>query len=102
MREQIIDRFEGMLDIRSFVKVQTNLSIMLSLLFTEKQRLLFKLNKDHVVIERKTASCEPDDPIEFNLSKEKMKFSKKALNTLLGYQVKTELDRKLLQGIFGR
>ena len=41
LREKIAARFEDSLDICNFVNVHSSLSLMLSLLFTDKQLLLF-------------------------------------------------------------
>ena len=41
MREKAAERFEDVLDIRSFVNVYTNLTLMLSMILTDKQALLF-------------------------------------------------------------
>ena len=49
LRDKISQSFDDTLDIRSFVSVQTNLGILLNLLFTKEQMLLFKLNKSHSI-----------------------------------------------------
>ena len=41
LREKASGRFEEYLDIRSFVSVQTNLALILSILLTKEQILLF-------------------------------------------------------------
>ena len=52
MSEKIIQRFEETLDIRSFVSVRTNLAILLSLLMSKEQILLYQLNESHSILEK--------------------------------------------------
>ena len=54
MREKVVQRFESMLDIRSFDSVNTNLSLLLKLLLTREQLQLLKLNKAHSVSDDKS------------------------------------------------
>ena len=42
LQEKVSSRFEDMLDIRSLVNLQTNLALLLPLLLTDEQALLFK------------------------------------------------------------
>ena len=49
LREKITERFEEKLDIRGFVNMHTNLALILSLMLTKDQMLLYKLNRAHTV-----------------------------------------------------
>ena len=51
MQEKISARFEETLDIRSFVSVRTNLAILLSLLMSKEQMILYQLNENHCILE---------------------------------------------------
>ena len=42
LRKKALDRLENMLDIRSFFQVHTNLTILLQLLLSKEQLVLFK------------------------------------------------------------
>ena len=53
LREKVEARFEDSLDICNFVSVYSSLSLMLSLLFTPEQLLLFQYQKAHYVKEKK-------------------------------------------------
>ena len=46
---KINHRFDRSLDIRSFVRMHTNLSLLLRLLLDKKQMLLYRHNKRHSV-----------------------------------------------------
>ena len=49
LREKAAARFEDNLDIRSFVQVYTNLSLILDLLLTKEQKSLFRFNNARAV-----------------------------------------------------
>ena len=58
VRKMVAERLEKQLDIRSFMSTNTNLSLLLSLLFSETQLLLFKHNKLRTL---ETGSSDSDD-----------------------------------------
>ena len=66
LREKITKRFDDSLDIRSFVSVQTNLAILLNLLLTKEQMLLFKLNKSHAIAHDRTIKVSKSRGINAN------------------------------------
>ena len=49
IREKISSRFDDKLDIRSFVSVHTSLALLLGLMLTKEQLLLFKVNRVHTI-----------------------------------------------------
>lgn len=49
LRKKALDRLENMLDIRSFFKVHTNLAILLELLLSKEQLILFKSQRQRAL-----------------------------------------------------
>ena len=45
LMRKVTKRFEEQLDIRSFVRVRTNLALLLRLLFTDEQIMLFRAQR---------------------------------------------------------
>ena len=54
LRKRTAARFEENLDIRSFVSVRTNLALLLSLLLTNEQLLLFQHHRAHAILEKES------------------------------------------------
>ena len=58
------NRYEDILDIRSFVKVHINLSLLISMLLTKQQAFLFQHNRARLIKEKpqKTKSAKSSNP----------------------------------------
>lgn len=90
------EHFDQRLDIRSFVRVHTNLESLISVLLNKKQRVLLSLNRAHSI-----ATQQDEVDAEANAAQLCDQASKAEIAELLGYSVETPLDRKLLLGVFG-
>ena len=53
MQDKVFDQFESLLDVTGFVSMQTNLAILIKLLMTRKQILLFKYQHDRALTQYK-------------------------------------------------
>ena len=90
LQEKALSRFEDQLDIRSFVKVYTNLALLLPLLFTREQRTLFEHH-------RRRAISLSDDSDEEDLELKLMgNCDRVGITRLLGYPLSSRLDHELL------
>ena len=99
------------LDILDFFSVSTNLTLLLSLFLSKEQITLFKANHSRTVVDidsesssggeaEKSASKMPNLKISAKkLSEEKQRG--RLIEVLQDYPVRSELDRKLVKGIFG-
>ena len=58
-----MERFEEHLDIRSFVSIHTNLALLLSMLLTKEQLLLFKNHRVHSINEESEGNIKDFDKI---------------------------------------
>ena len=61
LREKTAARFEEHLDIRSFVSVHTNLALLLSLLLSNEQLLLFQNHRAHAILQKKNSKDKGHD-----------------------------------------
>ena len=111
LREKSAARYQEHLDIRSFVSVETNLTLLLSLLLNRQQLTLFKSNQMRALLdkddtkEKLSISSSDDDCSNSNdlfklhlkapkLSQDKHK--RKLFDDLLGFPVDSSLDLKLV------
>ena len=107
LKKKTTELFENQLDIRSFVSVQKNLALLIWLMLTKEQRLLFWNHSGRVVTTKKHS---PTTSSDFELSDDvpklklgsmlKPKKASKALQQLNGYSILSEIDKKLLLGVF--
>ena len=75
LRKKAADRLTKHLDIRSFASVETNVALLLSLLLTDKQRLLFKHNALRVLRDSTKSGTSGEDVLsDFHLVAPKKKF----------------------------
>ena len=110
LREKISKRFEDTLDIRSFVSVQTNFAILLNLLLTNEQMLLFRLHRGHSISKKEQYFDASTDTQSSTASIQQrilildtakvLTKQEKNLEPLNGYAVRSRLDKKLIRGIF--
>ena len=109
--EKINEIFTKGLDIRSFIQVHTKLSLLVRLLLTEQQRVLFKYNH-HLSLPlgklnkragAKLTSSSDDDELSFKVADltDSCKIMKR-MRLLRGFKAETDFDKQLLRGIFGR
>ena len=109
MKNKITERFEDQLDIRRFVSAQTNLDLLLQLLLSNSQALLFKHHRARTV----SSSSEKEKSKRANVAflsnkdsdgnggsgQDKKKLRKVLDKQLLGYVPTTNLDQQLLAGV---
>ena len=111
MQERAVELFEMQLDIRSLVKTRIDLSILLTLLLSKQQQLLFKNQHARVfatkskVKKRKAKSRSIEDDFDSLQEPEFINRGKKGMKgdfdgLMKGYKVQTELDRKLILGVW--
>ena len=81
--------------------MQTNLDILLGLLLNREQMLLFKHQHVRASVLNQAASSSSEDEGE---SSQTTPYQEEvcSFNKLLGYQVGSELDHKLISGMFRR
>ena len=99
--------YEKSLDIRSFVQVRSSLSQLLALLLNEQQLTLFKYQRKRALSFTKSKSKDEhnssssSDDFALNLGKKsKLGKAKRSLMALQDFKVKSQLDKKLLSGMF--
>ena len=102
--------YEEQLDIRSLVSVDTSLALLLSLLLSRPQMRLFESNASRSVQvrEQHDTSASSDNKANSSLPTFRLKPGKKLTkkdkkrlyDELIGFQIDTELDRKLVEGVF--
>ena len=97
--ERVTERFDQSLDVRNFVRVHTNLHLLLKVLFSDQQLLLFKHQRHRSV---KSSSSSMSQSTEDNLGKDHTSLIRaNAFKKLVGFQARSKLDRLLMEGIFG-
>ena len=110
LRDRAVEKFEQHLDIRSFVSVNTNLTLLIWLLLSKEQLVLFQHHHKRAIKQKAPCSTsseseEPENPLKkmpkLKLgSKKGPKHAEKKLAELLGYPALSNLDQKLLLGVF--
>jgi len=101
--EKVSNRFNEQLDIRSLVKVRTNLALLLRLLLTDKQLLLFRHQRRRSI---GVASDDEQSSSSMNASSDDIGTPKSSSDMfsqwskLLGFRAESRLDRLLLGGLF--
>ena len=121
LRKKTAARFEEHLDVRSFVSVHTNLALLLSMLMSNEQLLLFQNHRAHSILWKKSKDYKGTSKSE-SLKKDIIKRAignfeglpelrlgsksgrelSEGFKHLLGYSAHSKLDRKLLAGIFDK
>ena len=113
LQSRTVEMFDGHLDIRSFVSVHMNLAQLIWLLLSKEQRILFNHHRERSITQFKwrkdqSSSDSSDTAAEEASDSQKVPSlglansvpSKRAFSKLLGFSVKSEIDKKLLLGIF--
>ena len=104
LMKKVTERFEEQLDIRSFVRVRTNLALLIRVLLSDQQMLLFRHQRRRSISiamkDEKSSSSMDESSDELGKVESKSKHYK-MFQKLLGFQVKSKLDRMLIDGIFG-
>ena len=100
LRDIVNSQFNNYLDIRSFIRLQLNLMLLLRVLFSKKQRLLFRYQRLRSISTTLNTHKELEfssDDLGEDLQRKKIssRFAK-----LLGYQATTPQHKRLLKGIF--
>ena len=65
MRKKIIERFDKTLDIRSFVAVYTNLTLLIQLLLTQNQTFLFQNHRARSISGASSSSSDTEAAEKF-------------------------------------
>ena len=103
LMEKVKSRFEEQLDIRSFVRVRTNLALLLRLLLTDEQLLLFRHQRRKsisVAIKGEKSSSSIEETSD-DLGKHKPQEElSKQWSLLRGFKAQTDLDKILVKGVF--
>ena len=99
------------LDILDFFSVSTNLTLLLSLFLSKEQITLFKANHSRTVVDIDSESSSGGEADKSASKMPNLKISTKKLieekqrgrliEVLQDYPVRSELDHKLIKGIFG-
>ena len=97
-RENALEKFEKQLDIRSFMGVHTNVSLLITLLFNEEQRVLFWHQNERIINEEKDETLESQSTMKFSTYITHHKKSK--FHMLKNFCIASELDRNLFLGVF--
>ena len=103
LMNKVSKRFEKKLDIRSLVKVRTNLALLIRMLLSDEQMLLFRLQRRQAVsiaIQGNKWSSSMDKS-SYYLSYKSQKEEAKTFVKLIGFYAKSNLDQKLIYGTFG-
>ena len=118
-----VERFEKQLDVKSLAIVQANLAILVSLLLSEQQQLLFNNQHDRAYNQGKSRGAKKRRAKALTLSgsdsdssggqtkgvrSKKLRFidsgskekKSKTFEKLMDYPVASELDKKLVRGMF--
>lgn len=87
--------------------MSANLNLLISLLLSKEQIVLFKHNRHRALIEKVSDSSSDSDAkdekmpnLEIKAEKLSKEKKEKLTTTFLGYGVKSDIDRKLPMGIF--
>ena len=111
MKKKITERFEDQLDIRRFVSAQTNLALLLKIMLSNSQALLFKHHRARTVSSSSEKEKEKskranvaflsnkDSDGNGGSGQDKKKLRKVLDKQLLGYVPTTNLDQQLLAGV---
>ena len=122
LRKKAAARFEELLDIRSFVSVHTNLALLLSMLLSNEQLMLFQNHRAHAILQKrkkddkgtaKSSDRQRKDIIkkalgssqglpELRLGNKSSEQLKEGFKQLLGFNARSKLDQELLAGIFDK
>lgn len=95
-----MDRMTSHLDIRSFLKMYVDLRLLIKRLMTGPQRKLFAYQKDRLPMLEDEDSFDSDLDVEEKVHQPE---SLQEFSSMLGkYEIKTELDRRLLLGVLER
>lgn len=94
------EHFDEKLDIRSFVKVHTSLQLLLNTLLNKQQKVCFRLNKAHTIAEAKRDSSSSDGLTMQMVENGLETTTQKNVASLVGYPMRSVIDRKLVQGVF--
>lgn len=109
-RKLVATQYEKQLDIRSFIAVNTNLTLLISLLLSKQQLLLFKHHHSRAIPASSESSQEeiggqkkngklPNLGLKPFKNTEESK--QELISQLTNYPLQTRLDAELIQGIFG-
>ena len=88
------------MDIRNLVKAQVDLRIILKRMLSKEQRLLFELQKSRVVPSVTGKSSSSSDEQQDHMTNKKL--LKETERYLYGFEMRTELDKRLLMGVLRR
>ena len=104
LMSQANDLMQNNLDIRSLFQVHASLNILLNLLLSERQRVLFKYQRRRSVSYQSSDSNEhpsSDDVLSFDINKlTDQDEIKKKISQLRGFKATNPLSRALLKGLF--
>ena len=114
LKNYAIEQLDARLDIRHFFNISKNLQLLLWLMLNKQQLIMFQSNHSHALkLSKKDQSSDDSDsscttadryhhklPTLEPLGLQSKKKTRKAIQSLNGYQVGSELDQKLLMGMF--
>ena len=104
LMERVAQRFEEQLDVRSFVRVRTNLALLQRVFFSDQQLMLFRHQRRRsisVAMKYEKSSSSMDESSDELGKSQPYKNQMKEFQKLVGFQAKSKLDRVLIEGIFG-
>ena len=100
LRDIVNSHFNYHLDIRSFIRFQLNIKLLLRVLFSKKQRLLFRYQRLRSI----STTLNTHEELEFSSDDLGEDLQHKKISSrfakLLGYQATTPQHQRLLKGIF--
>ena len=100
MRKKIIERFDKTLDIRSFVNVYTNLSLLLQLLLTQNQTFLFQHHRARSISGASSSSSDKSASENFKDNRlPKLKLAMKEDSSSLKYRLSQMLNEPILSNL---
>ena len=105
-----IERFDEQLDIRSIAKTSVDLSILLSLLLSKEKLLLFRSQHANAFVNyggsqdigeqtRPNKSIE-GKRVDLDLAQQSKTGLQEAFESIKGFEVQSDLDRKLILGLW--
>ena len=110
LQEKAIERFDQQLDIRSIVKTRIDLSILLSLLLSKEQLLLFRNQHARAFVDYNESKKEGEEALLNESSahhREDPDFAqwpnpglRATFEGIKGFEVQSDLDRKLILGVW--
>ena len=95
--------FESQLDLRQIMRTQFDLQLIIKLLMREQQRVLFKHQLSRLIsntgerLEKSESDCDSDAQAMKRLAS-----TEDLVEALQSFKAKSELDKKLLKGVFMR